>query len=340
MKTIYLHIGNFKTGTSALQKFCSDHREKLLAAGLDYPLSARPAGNRTNHSLLPLSLYQGHGKRTPEWYVDSTSFGDVARSLRSEIDASPCQRILISSEEFFRLTIFDPKSVNAMSRKMSDLFSDYNVKVIMYARPPLEFIKSWYNQANKAPVPRKRFIDFFFDLNEILMTPSVSASFWRKSFGEDALRVVPYELGGSAHIEHFLALTDTAYSPDNNEKPLDVNPGINAVTLERGRLAQIYSSVSAEDRQSYLGTQALASSENIVQLKEKIDRINTSYRTFCTTEHLPQPSRELSLEELLVAAENINRGDALTLNPSPYLKSLVKSSATIRRLAAWVKSKY
>jgi hypothetical protein len=41
MKTVYLHIGNFKTGTSAIQASCSRNRDLLLENGIDYLLSGR-----------------------------------------------------------------------------------------------------------------------------------------------------------------------------------------------------------------------------------------------------------------------------------------------------------
>lgn len=49
-KILYLHIGHYKTGTSALQAFLTDNQRKLMRRGLDYadpPLSrGRPGGAR------------------------------------------------------------------------------------------------------------------------------------------------------------------------------------------------------------------------------------------------------------------------------------------------------
>ena len=38
MKTLYLHIGTSKTGTSAIQIFCKDNQETLKKQGYYYPI--------------------------------------------------------------------------------------------------------------------------------------------------------------------------------------------------------------------------------------------------------------------------------------------------------------
>lgn len=38
MKTLYLHIGTPKTGTSAIQIFCKDNQETLKKQGYYYPI--------------------------------------------------------------------------------------------------------------------------------------------------------------------------------------------------------------------------------------------------------------------------------------------------------------
>lgn len=38
-KTIYLHVGANKTGSSAIQNFCNSNRDSLLSSGLLYPVT-------------------------------------------------------------------------------------------------------------------------------------------------------------------------------------------------------------------------------------------------------------------------------------------------------------
>ena len=158
MKTIYLHVGNFKTGTSAIQKFCSDNRGKLLKCGYDYIDCARPRNNHTNHGKLPLSLAQKHGCYIPNWYNEKDDYQSVSKAVVEEIESSVCENIIISSEEFYRIAGYKKAIVQSAANELQELFAGHTVKALMYVREPLEMLKSWYNQANKPNVPTRRFI--------------------------------------------------------------------------------------------------------------------------------------------------------------------------------------
>ena len=197
MKTIYLHVGNFKTGTSAIQRFCSDNRQRLLGCGIDYLETARPASDRTNHSCLPLSLIQKYGQFVPEWYEAEGDFDTTSQALLAEMENSPCDNILISSEELYRLACFSSDFARDAIRELGGLFTGYEVKVVMYVREPLAFVKSWYNQVNKGNLPHRRFIDFFYFMNDSVLLPQANAKFWRECFGHDCLILEPYGKRGT-----------------------------------------------------------------------------------------------------------------------------------------------
>ena len=42
MKTLYLHIGLPKTGTTSIQKFCMDNKKKLNDMGINYLINVGP----------------------------------------------------------------------------------------------------------------------------------------------------------------------------------------------------------------------------------------------------------------------------------------------------------
>jgi hypothetical protein len=100
MKSLILHIGIAKTGTSALQVFLAQNRDELLGHSLDYfnigdfALGARgkiSSGNAGHlaRSLLPTQAaahLQGRDK--------------FLEALEAEIAASPCETGLLSSEVF------------------------------------------------------------------------------------------------------------------------------------------------------------------------------------------------------------------------------------------------
>jgi len=89
-KTIYLHIGAHRTGSTAIQAYFSGHRQDFLASGLLYPLAGIPP-NLTGHHYVPW-LFRRQ-KNVPALAADSV------RTLRREIQESEADSVLISSED-------------------------------------------------------------------------------------------------------------------------------------------------------------------------------------------------------------------------------------------------
>lgn len=89
-KTIILHIGAHKTGSTAIQAFFSRHRQDFLANGLLYPLAGIPP-NLTGHHYVPwLFRRQKNG---------SSAAADSVLALKREIRDSAADTVLISSED-------------------------------------------------------------------------------------------------------------------------------------------------------------------------------------------------------------------------------------------------
>mgnify|MGYP001823407051 CR=1 FL=1 len=238
MKTVYIHIGNFKTGTSAVQSYCSRHVSRLRANGIDYVKAARTKNAPDSHAALALSLLDEQGCYTPAWYFRNYRSRDLLNAIVSEIDASPCDSALLSSEEFYRIAGQSERNSAEIMQNLSSAFSKYSVRVIMYVKPPLEFYKSWYNQANKGTTAVRRFTDFAFYLNNSLLLPHRNAALWRKNFGTDSLVIEPYVAVGSRHIERFLELL--GLNPDSSWAIPDkiVNPKRREDTMELDRVAR------------------------------------------------------------------------------------------------------
>jgi hypothetical protein len=88
-KTVFIHIGAHKTGTTAIQAYFSRHRRHLLARGLLYPAAGIPS-HYTGHHYLP-RLFHPAKRRPPE-------AADSVRAMAREIRESPAEAVLISSE--------------------------------------------------------------------------------------------------------------------------------------------------------------------------------------------------------------------------------------------------
>jgi len=127
MKTVVLHIGRQKTGTTSLQSVLSENRSVLSANGIWYPDTGR--GNDTAHHQLV-------GYLNP-----STSTGARLKAIRSafikEVSARPEPTIIVSSEGF--------QSIRDLSL-ISDFFDQFRVVVIAYLREALSWKQSAWAQ--------------------------------------------------------------------------------------------------------------------------------------------------------------------------------------------------
>jgi hypothetical protein len=176
VKTIYIHIGSHKTGTSAIQKFLSTNREVLQQKGFCYP------GNKVAHHDMAREF------RTLELPVIAGKPDLATRKYFDEISTSRSDTIILSSEGFEGLY----NSVHKLKDFLKDQFC---VKIIFYARSQGERIESMYNQRVKQEVTllEKPFSDFvgngyfaFLDYYKILLP-------WGQAFGKENIIVRCYE---------------------------------------------------------------------------------------------------------------------------------------------------
>ena len=311
-KTVFLHVGNFKTGTSAIQKYCNDNRELLVEKGLDYIDVARPSANETNHGQLALSLYQMAGQKTPDWYADEVSYEAVALQVKASIMSSTCQRVLISSEEFYRIPSFDDASKKLARNQLRDLFRGNEVKVILYVRSPMEFVMSWYNEVNKSRTPRRRFVDYVYYMDKRMVLPCSNLAFWRDVFGSNAVIVEPYSLTGLQHIRRFLSLASVDGLELGQSAALNINSRVDEQKLEEDRINKIMTIVKSDEREGYLRSTALSSIDRLKALEQKLNSINVEFERTCWEEGLEVRGSELSLFNVLVYDETINRRDVIS----------------------------
>ncbi|KZX58392.1 hypothetical protein A3709_02720 [Halioglobus sp. HI00S01] len=328
MKTVFIHIGNFKTGSSAIQEYCLEHRGALLSAGFDYILSGRPSNRKSpNHGKIPLSFLSDLGEHTPEWYVDSERFESVVQRVRAEIENSSAANIILSSEEFYFLGTRSQVVKERAKESFQALFHGMTVKTILFVREPYDFICSWYNQANKSQSlrPNRRFTDFFFITNDKLMLPRETSDFWRDCFGYDSAIILPYRNEPQEHLNMFKCALGMECQDFNASSPSRVNVSGNLRALEINRLNKIRLVWPRETRRTYLRSQILTSRENMEKLHRKVDQINERYESFCREEGLPAAKSRFTMNDLIVHEELVNRNDAiLDQRFFPFLGQVLK----------------
>ncbi|MBU2877775.1 hypothetical protein [Aliiglaciecola lipolytica] len=127
-KTILIHIGPPKSGTSAVQKALSNNRDLLLQHGVDYPEHEIGPNGISSGNLTSILDLDQDGK----WNVSRSKVSDLLERFK----LSEAHTLLLSSEYFFYLT-----------NEIAELIP--NAKLIAYIRCPLETFESSYNQSVK-----------------------------------------------------------------------------------------------------------------------------------------------------------------------------------------------
>ena len=141
MTTVYLHIGNPKTGTSAIQYFFYKHRKAFLKQSLLYPTCGERNGKEMfAHINLAEALIK---ERDTEDVEDKHRAKiDEWETIYQEINALSPGFVLISAENLAKLTFEEIAWVK-------NYLSDFTVKIIIYLRRQDKFLLSSYSQQVK-----------------------------------------------------------------------------------------------------------------------------------------------------------------------------------------------
>lgn len=178
MRTLYLHVGWSKTGTSAIQMQLQVQKDQLLDKKILYPQSLQ----WPDHSHHPFALsFQANGS-----YASDMSPKQAIQKLQDELNASNATDVLISSE-------LSPFYFNNTDFKN---FADSNfdiVKVIFTVRRQSEVLLSLYNQLIKDP--KVRFKGSLFSLgmrNISWLNYFMNVKRWADVVGNENIIIIPY----------------------------------------------------------------------------------------------------------------------------------------------------
>lgn len=277
---LILHIGHYKTGTTALQVFCAANRELLARQGLVY--AERPV-KHAKHSALALALLHQAGVSTlMHGYQATTPAPDLWADVFAQARALNGGALLVSSEEFIRLGAH-PGAVDGL-RAVFAAASDLRVRVIAYLRPPQAHLTSWFNQLVKMGVPVEGFeVAPGRQIEAVHWDYALALRPWVRLFGAENVIVRPFGEAlrhGDALFEDFLgalghSLPILAEAPQGDPNPrLDdrlveirralTNSGLARPTLEavlsraRTALTDEGADFDAISAQSRAGIEALA----------------------------------------------------------------------------------
>jgi len=191
MKTIYLHIGTFKTGTSAIQNFITRNREALCELGYFVPSS-----QAMGHHELPISLIRDYSTFDGPWPKFEGSSEQIWGKLIEEIDAGPCDKVIISAEGFCDLVNEHCREASErMGRLVGHYLEKYKVVVICYVREILPYMRSMYGETIKITPRTLSFeeqVKAYAQHKSVHFLPSLYLDFFEKLFGRDAMVVKEY----------------------------------------------------------------------------------------------------------------------------------------------------
>ncbi|MFT5865339.1 MAG: hypothetical protein ACI82I_001072 [Gammaproteobacteria bacterium] len=224
MRELFVHIGAHKTGTTSLQSCFEDQAKTLRKLGVFYPKT-----NWYHHSQHRLAFAM-KGQKDPT-AGDLPDLATEVAALNHAIASSDCDKVIISSEEFFSCsaeTITDFK----------DLLDVDAVRIIASLRRPDTLLVSMYNQKIKHPgnnfapgilpfVQDPRILDRDMDF-KACMDP------WMETFGSDNTTVLLYEDGGTiTQMLKVLGLPEDAL-----RLPARLNESLPGVVIEMMRIAK------------------------------------------------------------------------------------------------------
>lgn len=143
-KTLHLHIGSPKTGTTYLQQVLFSNNDKLEQQGYCYP------GDEFSHQKLFFATncprrdwarqFRGKKKKVVEQIV-----GRYFKTLEKELRNTNCNEVIMSAEDFF---MANDSYIQNLKNYLADFFSD--VKVYVFIRNPVQYYRSFQQEMIKA----------------------------------------------------------------------------------------------------------------------------------------------------------------------------------------------
>ena len=257
MKTLYLHIGMPKTGTSSIQKFLLHNRKVLNEYGYcfpKYPYSYPYVySNRNGYFLVGKCYNKNQGRNLP---LEQRRFNE---GLEMILECFEKYEHIILTEETLWRCLYTRKQIATTLKSHADAHG-YCVKVIVYLRRQDEFqISIWKQNVKHSKTASTKTFDE--RLNEVLENERYLFEYASRLdelaavFGHDNLIVRRFEpdswYNGSL-VDDFLHCIGLEHTDDFHELPKDFNPSLSENMAYMKRIINSDPSFSKQEL-SYLG---------------------------------------------------------------------------------------
>lgn len=239
MKTLHVHIGTPKTGTTALQNFCGENGEALSRRGYCYPrLPFEYPGipKVRNAHFMIANLFDENGERQEG--DEERRFLEGMWEIRRLF--SKFDHVILSDEDIWKCMDSNRKNLWERLKDEADQ-AGYRIHVVVYLRRQDDLLSSIYNQRIKnrrADLYESSFEEFSekIDLN-------IRLRYYEKLkriadvIGKENLTARRYESrSGEAIYSDFLDAVGIAERNDFSISQADRNPGLYGNTQEIKRV--------------------------------------------------------------------------------------------------------
>lgn len=169
-KTIYIHMGMYKTGTKSIQFFFTENREFFIKKGVYYPYS-----------------------KGIDFYRHKSFFPVVEGKIKKVIkfaEKHNCRTIVLSSDSLCKSGISD-----MCHEKIKRLAPDYRVKYVIYIKRIDDIVKDWYNESRKRNYSTenyRKFIESHYSNHRSILFPSRLLEHCIRQIGKDDVIIRDY----------------------------------------------------------------------------------------------------------------------------------------------------
>lgn len=263
-KTILLHIGQSKTGSSFVQSSFAIGKSVLHDNGIHYPISDNIAKSAINGEITSGNFWPREGE---------------IEKLCDSVSNSPCKKILVSSESIF--DILSNISGDHFLDSLKNSHSEVSFRVLCYVRDPLEHAVSIYQQL----VKRGGFTAGFADGLKYYDIPSRSIQAFRrlKNYGAE-ITIFNY----SRHRGHLLSTVERWLGLEEGMLPLPPKEIINrSLTNSELLIQRVMNEYFGEDARSIVSDPVCEKLPNIKsenppishsEMNDFIAKISSSFR--------------------------------------------------------------
>lgn len=302
MKTLYLHIGTSKTGTTTIQTYCGINREQLKSKGVLFPIMPyhydRITKNRNGHFLYAMIYENGVRNKEKEKQV-----------LKQELDYivdcfKDYDNVLLSEESIWWATATRRKGLWKYLQEHSQQ-NNYQVKIIVYLRRQDQFMMSRYNQIIKTDTGggTQRFYEYFKDMNgkyKCVMNYRQRLDYMAKFFPKENIVVKRFDrsyfYNGDLNAD-FLHILGVEIDDTFAELPKDENLGI---SVQSGELKRVL---------NRLGTMTFAENQKLLQMLNECEVLLPKREvSIMTTEHIEKFMKKFIDDNESIAVDYIGDG--------------------------------